>query len=170
MQDALKFPLIGSAVLVGLFALFKLLPKDIVNAVLTAYFVLLGTFAVTAAMLPIIEGMLPRKWQGQAFSLKGVTIPVVLKVSKQSLYACHACISCWQVHSFHSMHMYLCTISSAFVPSGAQLLAALGYNLASTSHCECRTAVPAGTNRHRSNIHRAHWGPTQPDILLLVLC
>ena len=81
MQDALKFPLIGSAVLVGLFALFKFLPKDIVNAVLTAYFVLLGTFAVTAAMLPIIEGILPQNWQGQAFKLKGFTMPYLVKVS-----------------------------------------------------------------------------------------
>ena len=81
IQDALKFPLIGSAVLVGLFALFKFLPKDIVNAVLTAYFVLLGTFAVTAAMLPIIEGALPRKWQGQAFKYDGLTIPYLMKVS-----------------------------------------------------------------------------------------
>ena len=72
--------MIGSAVLVGLFALFKFLPKDLVNAVLTAYFVLLGTFAVTAAMLPLIEGVLPRKWQGQAFSLKQLTIPYVMKV------------------------------------------------------------------------------------------
>ena len=67
--------------MVGLFALFKFLPKDMVNAVLTAYFVLLGTFAVTAAMLPLIEGSLPHTWQGQAFSLKQLTIPVVMKVS-----------------------------------------------------------------------------------------
>lgn len=84
IQDALKFPLIGSAVLVGLFALFKFLPKDLVNAVLTAYFVLLGTFAVTAAMLPLIEGMLPRNWQGQAFSLKQLTIPYIMKVSSSA--------------------------------------------------------------------------------------
>ena len=67
--------------LVGLFALFKFLPKDVVNAVLTAYFVLLGTFAVTAAMLPIIEGILPQKWQGQAFKVKGFTMPYLVKVS-----------------------------------------------------------------------------------------
>ena len=67
--------------LVGLFALFKFLPKDVVNAVLTAYFVLLGTFAVTAAMLPIIEGILPQNWQGQALKIKGFTMPHLVKVS-----------------------------------------------------------------------------------------
>lgn len=38
-QDALRFPLIGSAVLLGLFIVFKLFNKDLVNALLTAYFV-----------------------------------------------------------------------------------------------------------------------------------
>ena len=38
-QDALKFPLIGSAVLLGLFVVFKLFDRDLVNLLLTAYFV-----------------------------------------------------------------------------------------------------------------------------------
>lgn len=38
-QDALRFPLIGSAVLLGLFIVFKLFNKDLINALLTAYFV-----------------------------------------------------------------------------------------------------------------------------------
>ena len=38
-QDALRFPLVGSAVLLGLFILFKFFNKDLVNALLTTYFV-----------------------------------------------------------------------------------------------------------------------------------
>ena len=80
IQDALKFPLIGSAVLVGLFCLFKFLPKDLVNAVLTAYFVLLGTFAITAATLPMVEAVLPRKLRTRSFELKKFSIPYICKV------------------------------------------------------------------------------------------
>jgi minor histocompatibility antigen H13 len=86
VQDALKFPFIGSAVLVGLFALFKFLPKDLVNAVLTAYFVVLGTFAITAASLPLIEGLLPTQLQTRTFALKKLRIPYLSKVP-QSLVA-----------------------------------------------------------------------------------
>ncbi|KAK9904957.1 hypothetical protein WJX75_006431 [Coccomyxa subellipsoidea] len=78
-KDALKFPLIGSAVLVGLFCLFKFLPKDLVNAVLTAYFVLLGTFAITAATLPMVEAVLPRKLRTRSFELKKFSIPYICK-------------------------------------------------------------------------------------------
>jgi len=54
-QDALKFPLVGSAVLFGLFITFKVLPKNLVNLVLAGYFALLGVLALTATVLPFIE-------------------------------------------------------------------------------------------------------------------
>lgn len=54
-QDALKFPLVGSAVLFGLFITFKILPKNLVNLVLAGYFALLGVLALTATALPFIE-------------------------------------------------------------------------------------------------------------------
>lgn len=79
-QDALKFPLIGSAVLVGLFCLFKFLPKDLVNAVLTAYFVLLGTFAITAAMLPFIDAVVPKRLRERSFEYKQFSMPYFCKV------------------------------------------------------------------------------------------
>lgn len=83
-QDALKFPIMGSAVLMGLFCLFKFLPKDLVNAVLTAYFVLLGTFAITATMLPFIEALLPRRLRERSFEYKHFTMPCFCKVTPSS--------------------------------------------------------------------------------------
>ena len=80
LQDALKFPIMGSAVLMGLFCLFKFLPKDLVNAVLTAYFVLLGTFAITATMLPFMEALLPRRLRERSFEYKHFTMPYFCKV------------------------------------------------------------------------------------------
>ena len=75
----MKFPFIGSAVLVSLFMLFKFLPKDLINAVLTTYFVLLGTFAITATLLPFIEPLFPKAVQQRSFELKRLTIPYLLQ-------------------------------------------------------------------------------------------
>lgn len=44
---AMRFPLVGSAMLLSLFLLFKFLSKDLVNAVLTSYFFVLGILALS---------------------------------------------------------------------------------------------------------------------------
>jgi minor histocompatibility antigen H13 len=49
-KDAYKFPLMGSVMLFGLFLAFKFLPKDMVNMVLTLYFILLGTLGLVATV------------------------------------------------------------------------------------------------------------------------
>ncbi|KAL5208146.1 hypothetical protein ABZP36_032581 [Zizania latifolia] len=48
-EHAMRFPLVGSAMLLSLFLLFKFLSKDLVNAVLTAYFFILGIAALCVA-------------------------------------------------------------------------------------------------------------------------
>lgn len=45
-EHAMRFPFVGSAMLLSLFLLFKFLPKDFVNAVLTCYFFVLGIVAL----------------------------------------------------------------------------------------------------------------------------
>lgn len=45
-EHAMRFPLVGSAMLLSLFLLFKFLSKDLVNAVLTCYFFVLGIAAL----------------------------------------------------------------------------------------------------------------------------
>eukprot|EP00271_Cylindrocystis_brebissonii_P015672 TRINITY_DN38635_c0_g1_i1.p1 TRINITY_DN38635_c0_g1~~TRINITY_DN38635_c0_g1_i1.p1 ORF type:complete len:380 (-),score=70.01 TRINITY_DN38635_c0_g1_i1:247-1386(-) len=69
-EHAMRFPLIGSAVLMGLFLLFKFLPKDLVNLVLTGYFVVLGVLAVAATLLPLVEKFNPAKWNKDVINLK----------------------------------------------------------------------------------------------------
>ncbi|KAJ0442777.1 putative presenilin/signal peptide peptidase [Helianthus annuus] len=59
---AMRFPLVGSAMLLSLFLLFKFLSKDLVNAVLTCYFFVLGILALSATLLPAIRRFLPTKW------------------------------------------------------------------------------------------------------------
>lgn len=46
-EHAMRFPFIGSAVLLSLFLLFKFLPKDLINTVLTLYFFVLGILALS---------------------------------------------------------------------------------------------------------------------------
>ncbi|XP_052181751.1 signal peptide peptidase-like isoform X2 [Diospyros lotus] len=61
-EHAMRFPLVGSAMLLSLFLLFKFLSKDLVNAVLTCYFFVLGIVALSATLLPAIRRFLPKHW------------------------------------------------------------------------------------------------------------
>jgi len=54
-EDALKFPLIGSCVLGGLYLLFRYLDKDYVNMLLTSYFLFFGVIAMQASFRPVFE-------------------------------------------------------------------------------------------------------------------
>jgi minor histocompatibility antigen H13 len=46
-EHAMRFPFVGSAMLLSLFLLFKFLSKDLVNTVLTLYFFVLGIVALS---------------------------------------------------------------------------------------------------------------------------
>ncbi|XP_043815976.1 signal peptide peptidase isoform X2 [Manihot esculenta] len=61
-EHAMRFPFVGSAMLLSLFLLFKFLSKDLVNAVLTCYFFALGIIALSATLLPAIKRYLPNHW------------------------------------------------------------------------------------------------------------
>jgi minor histocompatibility antigen H13 len=57
-EDAYMFPLLGSGVLFGLYLLFKVFDKDLVNLLLTAYFALIGTYSLTEAFSPLVSSLL----------------------------------------------------------------------------------------------------------------
>lgn len=78
-KDAMTFPLIGSAVLLGLFLLFKFLPQELVNTVLTAYFVLIGIFAITVTIAPFVALVFPRSTRSREFKLPSFSIPYFLQ-------------------------------------------------------------------------------------------
>jgi len=57
-----------------------------VNAVLTAYFVVLGTLALTATVLPAVEVVLPEaQRQRVLLAYKGLRVPVLMKVRQEFL-------------------------------------------------------------------------------------
>ncbi|KAG6762467.1 hypothetical protein POTOM_032967 [Populus tomentosa] len=67
-EHAMRFPFVGSAMLLSLFLLFKFLSKDLVNAVLTCYFFVLGIVALSATLLPAIKRYLPKHWNDDVIS------------------------------------------------------------------------------------------------------
>ncbi|CAL9075056.1 unnamed protein product, partial [Musa acuminata var. zebrina] len=61
-EHAMRFLLAGSAMLLAQFLLFKFLAKDLVSAVLTCYFFVLGIVAFSVTLLPAINRFLPKHW------------------------------------------------------------------------------------------------------------
>ena len=59
-QDAMQFPLLGSASLFGLYMAFKYFDKDTVNLVISVYFCLVGLAALTATFGPVLESVGPK--------------------------------------------------------------------------------------------------------------
>ena len=57
MEDAKRFPLVGSACLFGLFCAFKFLDPEWVNWVISFYFTAAGAAAVAATLSPIFEAV-----------------------------------------------------------------------------------------------------------------
>lgn len=60
-SDAMRFPLVGSCVLFGLFLCFKFLPKELVNLLLAGYITVIGAIVVVGAVLPFVERLFPAK-------------------------------------------------------------------------------------------------------------
>lgn len=75
----MKFPIVGSVVLLSLFLAFKFLPKDIVNAILSAYFVFLGMLAVVACVEPAAARYFSDWWSEHELEIRLPKLPVVLK-------------------------------------------------------------------------------------------
>lgn len=80
----MTFPLIGSAVLLGLFLLFKFLPQDLINTVLTGYFVLIGIVAVTVTISPFVGLAFSSAAQKKSYKLPQFRIPYLFKAINSS--------------------------------------------------------------------------------------
>ena len=77
--DAMRFPLMGSAVLFGLFVAFKVLNKDLVNALLTIYFVVLGVLALAGTISPVVTPYVPVRLREKQIGIhKTVKIPLLM--------------------------------------------------------------------------------------------
>lgn len=68
MEDAMQFPLLGSASLFSLYCAFKFFDPETVNLIISVYFCLMGTAALTATFAPMIDSFLPKKLREATFS------------------------------------------------------------------------------------------------------
>eukprot|EP01117_Protostelium_nocturnum_P001250 TRINITY_DN1156_c0_g2_i2.p1 TRINITY_DN1156_c0_g2~~TRINITY_DN1156_c0_g2_i2.p1 ORF type:complete len:302 (-),score=74.76 TRINITY_DN1156_c0_g2_i2:150-1055(-) len=59
VEDAWKFPFIGSAVLFGLYLAFKWFSKEYINLLLSSYFLLFGILAVAGSVKPLVLRIFP---------------------------------------------------------------------------------------------------------------
>jgi minor histocompatibility antigen H13 len=83
-KDALKFPLIGSCVLFGLFLLFKFIPARIVNALLSLYLGSIAVFVLTACITPYVQDVFPETIRKKEFKAPPFQIPCVLDATKEN--------------------------------------------------------------------------------------
>lgn len=74
-HDAMRFPLVGSAVLFGLFLMFKVLPKHLVNMLLATYITAIGGVVVVQTALPFVEPLFPPRLRERTIRLP--TIPKI---------------------------------------------------------------------------------------------
>jgi hypothetical protein len=78
-KDAAQFPIVGSCALFGLFCAFKYLDKEMVNIVLSAYFLFVGIFTMTGTLAPFVELVVTSK---EKYGFKK-TFPVIGEVDAE---------------------------------------------------------------------------------------
>ncbi|CAI8056723.1 Minor histocompatibility antigen H13 [Geodia barretti] len=113
MRDAAMFPVYASGGLFGLYLFFKFLPKEYVNTILSALFLLLGISALTRALSSIVNPFIPDSWkawftqyslhltvttpgkESEESRLKFTTIDVILAVGSALLGLGHLLSNHW---------------------------------------------------------------------------
>jgi len=101
--DAMRFPLVGSAVLLSLFAAIRYIGKDVANKVLAFYFLFLGAFSVSYFLAPFLGRVLPGKLRERTFlfSLPRVPLlspepePVALDLTTLAMLPAGAAVAAW---------------------------------------------------------------------------
>ncbi|KAG2440716.1 hypothetical protein HXX76_003573 [Chlamydomonas incerta] len=71
----MRFPLVGSCVLFGLFLLFKFVPKWLVNAVVSLYLGGIAVFVLTSAIEPYVKDYFPENIRHKEIGLPRIKIP-----------------------------------------------------------------------------------------------
>jgi len=133
-EDAMKFPLVGSAVLFGLYLAFKFVNKDYVNMLLTAYFLLFGFVAVAGSFKLLVQPLLKKndnlvKTNFTPFWNK--TSPVELDIDTADLFSgvLAAALIVWYAFTKHWVANNI--IGLCFCVQGISLLSLGSYKIGS---------------------------------------
>lgn len=84
-KDAMRFPIVGSCVLFGLFLAFKVFPAWLVNSLLTGYLICLAVIVLTASVTPYFEDFFPARIRSKILTLPKFKIPYLLDATKDQI-------------------------------------------------------------------------------------
>jgi len=91
-KDAYMFPLVGSSFLFGLYVLFKYFAADMINLLLSTYFMILGVGGVINVLAPIFKTFIPYNYVKQKpftlrFNIPMIKDPFVYEITYQDILA-----------------------------------------------------------------------------------
>ncbi|EST05458.1 Peptidase A22B, signal peptide peptidase [Kalmanozyma brasiliensis GHG001] len=125
-SDAMWFPIMGSAVLFGLFLIFKYLNKKYVNFLLSFYFGFVGCLALSQALVSFTRGVVGRElWkklpnfrlsldqrgQGRIFKLSFTTVDVALVAVSALLVGVYLVTKNWIISNLLALSLSLNAIA-----------------------------------------------------------
>ena len=125
-SDAWLFPVMGSAVLFGMFLIFKYLNKDYVNMLLGGYFGLVGCLAVAKVFTSIARAATPgslwkklahfklelnQRGQGEIFKVRFTPVHLVLLVVSVLLNVVYVVTKNWVISNLLALSLALNAIS-----------------------------------------------------------
>jgi len=128
-KDAMMFPIIASCALFGLYIIFNIFGKEYINLLLSFYFLILGIFALSHMMSPVVLKLVPSAVPVIPFHLKftqgeGETSESVIdyKFNTHDLVCLGLCsvVGVWYVLKKHWLANDL--LGMAFAVNGVELL------------------------------------------------
>merc|ERR550519_1140018 len=128
-KDAMMFPVIASCALFGLYIFFQIFSKESINMLLTFYFFILGIFALSHMMSPVILRSIPaalpkipfhlKFTQGEGESLEAV-IDYEFNTHDLVCLALSSCVGVWYIMEKHWLANDL--LGLAFAVNGVEML------------------------------------------------
>merc|ERR550519_1557327 len=128
-KDAMMFPVIASCALFGLYIFFQIFSKESINMLLTFYFFILGIFALSHMMSPVILRLIPaalpkipfhlKFTQGEGESLEAV-IDYEFNTHDLVCLALSSCVGVWYIMEKHWLANDL--LGLAFAVNGVEML------------------------------------------------
>ena len=128
-KDAMMFPIIASCALFGLYIFFQIFSKEYINLLLSFYFLVLGIFALSHMMSPVILKLVPSAVPVIPFHLKftqgeGESMESVMdyKFTTHDLVCLGLCsvVGVWYIMKKHWLANDL--LGMAFAVNGVELL------------------------------------------------
>ena len=101
-KDAMMFPLIASCALFGLYMIFNIFGKEYINMLLSFYFLVLGIFALSHMVSPVVLKLVPSALPVIPFHLQFTQGEGDARESVVDYqFNTHDLVSFYNLHTFH---------------------------------------------------------------------